>query len=83
MSAPTDLSAYILYRVQRAPGRWTIDQLAMALGLKPLTIATAVDIGIEVGDIEPHAPHRLALTDVFHDLTIRPTRAAWIEPCHR
>ena len=83
MSAPTDLSADILHRVRRAPGRWTIDQLAMALDLDPLTIATAVDIGIEVGDIEPPPRHILGPGRAFHDLTIRPTSAAWIEPCRR
>jgi hypothetical protein len=49
----TERSSAILACAQKAPGRWTIDQLCTALGLPTIEVVLHVNAHIKAGRIEP------------------------------
>ena len=80
----TALRADILARVQPAPGRWTVNELADATGRSQQAITNEIVALVEQGQIERPEP-----IDVFNaaegwrTVTFTATPKGWIRPCSR
>ncbi len=79
-----DLAADILARVQGAPGRWTVDELAAATGKTRDRVTVTIAKLCKAGLIERPAP-----IDYFdpapgwRTVTFQPTGKAWVVPAAR
>lgn len=81
----SDLDADIFRRIQNAPGRWTVNQLADATG-KPADEVRQVVHRLEAAkQIEPPAYVGLLASEVNNTVTYRPalTTETWIVPSKR
>lgn len=76
------LATAVLTRVQRSPGRWTIDQLCAATGEFPAAVGAALHDLIKLGQIEQIGEASILETpqSCWRSITYTPTVKGWIRP---
>ena len=77
----TTLRADILSRVQHAPGRWTVNELADATGRSQQAVTNEIVALFEQGHIEKPSPiDYFDSAEGWRTVTFTPTPKGWVRP---